>query len=339
MNFEKKSTNRTNGFISVVIPCYQQGRFLKSCIESLQSQTYKNWEAIIVNDGSTDFTESIAIEISAREPRVRYLLKSNGGLSSARNAGLQHSRGEYVQFLDADDQLENRKFELQVAELEQHPNIDLVYGNAMYFEDGNPSALRRRMKFNEIEVDWISKGWIDSRPMLNKILERNIFPVCAPLVRSEILHRIGLFNESLRALEDWEYWLRLALQEGKFSYLNAMKTDSLIRMHQSNMTRDSLRMTQAEFTARLQCQPLLPSSSRHLRLMNLWRILFLVTNLDSIGSTVRYKNIAQQCATPTERFLCKSFQILDRVGILSPSIKRKLIQIAPIWLRKALKIA
>lgn len=101
--------------VTVIIPCYQQGHFLHDAVSSLQTQTYTNWEAIIVNDGSSDETASVARFLCDADSRVRYLEKHNGGLSSARNAGLALANGNWIQFLDADDLLLPQKFEKQVA--------------------------------------------------------------------------------------------------------------------------------------------------------------------------------------------------------------------------------
>ena len=83
-----------NDLVSVIIPCYQQGRFLPEAVASLQRQTHANWEAIIVDDGSTDDTDMIARRLCANDPRLRFLSKPNGGLSSARNAGLRIATGQ-----------------------------------------------------------------------------------------------------------------------------------------------------------------------------------------------------------------------------------------------------
>ena len=89
--------------ISVVIPAYNAEQFLDETLESVLSQTYENWECIIVNDGSTDSTESVAKKWCEKDSRFRLTDKENGGLSSARNWGIKESKAEYIAFLDADD--------------------------------------------------------------------------------------------------------------------------------------------------------------------------------------------------------------------------------------------
>ena len=101
-----------NPLISVIVPCYNQAQYLDECLQSVLDQTYQNWECIIVNDGSPDHTEEVANKWLEKDPRFRYIDKENGGLSSARNAGLKEAKGEWIQFLDCDDKINTISFEL-----------------------------------------------------------------------------------------------------------------------------------------------------------------------------------------------------------------------------------
>ena len=115
--------------ISVVIPAYNAEQFLDETLESVLSQTYENWECIIVNDGSTDNTESIAQKWCEKDSRFRLTIKENGGLSSARNWGIKESKAEYIAFLDHDDVLTPDSLEVRINTLLKE-NVDLVYSNA-----------------------------------------------------------------------------------------------------------------------------------------------------------------------------------------------------------------
>ena len=89
--------------VSIIVPCYNQAYFLSEALESVLNQTYSNWECIIVNDGSPDNTKTVASKWCDKDKRFNYVEKKNGGLSSARNAGIAISKGEYILPLDADD--------------------------------------------------------------------------------------------------------------------------------------------------------------------------------------------------------------------------------------------
>ena len=86
--------------ISVIIPCYNQAHFLDETLNSILTQSYDNWECIIINDGSLDATEKIGLDWSNKDSRFKYVKKENGGLSSARNKGLELAKGDFIQFLD-----------------------------------------------------------------------------------------------------------------------------------------------------------------------------------------------------------------------------------------------
>jgi glycosyltransferase involved in cell wall biosynthesis len=234
--------------VSVIIPCYQQAQFLSDSIASLTRQSLDSWEAIIVDDGSPDDTQSIAVSLMATDTRVRYVKKPNGGLSSARNAGLRLACGEFIQFLDADDLIESRKLELHSAFL-QRTDFDIVYGNAWYFVDGRPEYRIRngygpRWRRDE---DWIRRRAQDPAPMAARLLRRPQFPVCAALVRRTAFERIGMFNEELRRLEDWEYWIRCATGGAQSKFLEPSGTAALVRMHSSSTTADRRAMIRSEF--------------------------------------------------------------------------------------------
>ena len=121
--------NKIYPLISVVIPAYNAELFLDETLESVLSQTYENWECIIVNDGSTDSTESVAKKWCEKDSRFRLTNKENGGLSSARNWGIKESKAEYIAFLDADDILTPDSLEVRINTLLKE-NVDLVYSNA-----------------------------------------------------------------------------------------------------------------------------------------------------------------------------------------------------------------
>jgi GT2 family glycosyltransferase len=230
--------------VSVVVPCYKQARFLDDCITSLQEQSHSNWEAIIVNDGSPDDTEQVAQRLCSADPRVRCVSKPNGGLSSARNAGLAVAQGCAVQFLDADDLLEPGKLSKQVAVLSSNPDIGVVYGSATYFRDADPERRPMLNAFIEggEQRDWIAERAEAPGSVFAKFLQHNLYPVCAPLVRRQVLGDPPYFNEQMAALEDWEFWTRLAAAQVRFEYAPASGAACLVRVHGGSMTHDKGRM-------------------------------------------------------------------------------------------------
>jgi glycosyltransferase involved in cell wall biosynthesis len=120
--------------ISVIIPSYNHGHFVSEAIDSVQAQSYSHHEIIVVDDGSTDGTS----EVVAHYPNVRYVRQQNRGLSSARNRGIQESKGEYVVLLDADDRLLPQHFEISLEAFGSHPEVGWVCGNRRFLGTSEP---------------------------------------------------------------------------------------------------------------------------------------------------------------------------------------------------------
>src|SRR2546423_1634887 len=113
--------------VSVVIPTFNYGHFIGETLRSVQGQTLQQWECIVVDDGSTDNTAAVVGEISARDPRVKYLRQEKRGQQAAKNAGARRAIGQYVQFLDSDDLIEPEKLQYQAAYLDAHQDVDVIY--------------------------------------------------------------------------------------------------------------------------------------------------------------------------------------------------------------------
>lgn len=255
------------GCISVIVPCYRQAHYLRDCIASLQQQTYTDWEAIVVDDGSPDDTEQVVQELARQEPRLRYVRKTNGGLSSARNAGIAVARGAALQFLDADDLLQPNKLQQQADVLECHADVDVVYGGARYFRDEAPLELSFGMYARGPDHDWIQENWLAWQSKPPGFVHRNLFPVCSPLLRRSVVARVGLFDCELPALEDWDFWWRCELQSVRFAYCPADQAHALVRMHGTSMTHESPRIKQAYLRLRrkhLHSLPAGPLRDHHL---------------------------------------------------------------------------
>lgn len=236
--------------VSVIIPCFNQARFLPDCIASLQAQTYPHWEAIIVNDGSPDDTHEVALKLREGEPRIRYVEQENRGLSGARNSGMAESRGAYLQFLDSDDTLEPDKLRYQVEFLQHRPEIGIVYSDARYFRTETPSERTLGPYVEEDGKPWIPKLWKAKGSLISKLARQNLMTVNCPLLRREVIERIGPWNESLGALEDWEYWVRCAAAGIDYEFADNPGTLALVRLHEQSMTKESTRMLKAAFDFR-----------------------------------------------------------------------------------------
>jgi len=240
-----KSLNQT--LVSVIVPTYNYGHLISETLTSIQSQTYENWECIVVDDGSTDNTGEVVTDYSARDSRIRYIQQENRRQAAARNNGIGHSRGEYFQFLDADDLIERKKLEQQVGLLAESPELDIVYSNVRYFDNENPANLRVA---NLNDQPWMPLITGAGKEILLPIVRNNIMPVNAPLMRRSTIEEIGPFNEILPPVEDWEYFIRCAAAGKRFHYADEEDIRALVRTHPESSSSDQRRMLRAEILMR-----------------------------------------------------------------------------------------
>jgi glycosyltransferase involved in cell wall biosynthesis len=194
-----------NDRVSIIIPCYQQGTFLAKAAESALSQTHRNLEVIIINDGSTDSTRDVAEHLRVNNPeRVKVIHQQNQGQARAREAGLQLATGEAVVMLDADDQLEPAMAETCLRAFAEHPNADAVVGNAWLMRPDGQTTIRL---FEQNRI----AGWPE-------ILTHNPYgALCAIMVRRAAIEAVGgPAADGMPGCEDWDLWVRMARCGMKF---------------------------------------------------------------------------------------------------------------------------
>jgi glycosyltransferase involved in cell wall biosynthesis len=210
--------------VSVVIPFWNAGTFLREAVDSVLAQTLPAWELLLVDDGSTDRSSAIAQEYARRQPhRIRYLEHEghqNRGVAASRNRGVREARGEYVAFLDADDAWLPRKLEEQLAILEAEPEAALVCGPSQlwYSWTGRPQDAHR----DRVKDLRVPPGLTRPPALLVSSLARGTF-VANPstiLMRRAALERVGGFEEGfvgpLQTCEDSAFLAKVHLNESVF---------------------------------------------------------------------------------------------------------------------------
>lgn len=241
--------------VSVIVPSYNYAHFLPHTLRNVQSQSCADWECIIVDDGSTDDTAQCAQSFAAADPRIRYVRQTNRGLSAARNTGLRHCRGDYVQFLDADDWIESHKLEKQADYLDRNPDADLVYGSMRFFPDSDPT--RRLFRPHGGDTTMMPEISGPGESVLPVLIRENIMVVNCPLIRRSAIEEVGFFDEELRSCEDWHYWILLAASGKYFAYEPMEGTLALVRMHGTSMSRNFMRMLGNALLMRCKLVPVL----------------------------------------------------------------------------------
>lgn len=182
--------------VTIIIPVFNAEKYIAETIQSVFNQSHQNWELIIINDGSTDSTESILKLF--KDPRIKYLKQKNFGVSKARNRGLDIAKGEYITFLDADDILPQASLEKRVHCLMENPDYNLVDGHIIAKDHEMNVALRRYTPHY--------KGELLSQ--LLKLNDQVFFGVCY-LFRRELIEGIR-FNENMTHSEDLFFYIDMS---------------------------------------------------------------------------------------------------------------------------------
>lgn len=187
--------------VSIIVPCYNQAKFLADALDSVLAQSYTYWECIIVNDGSVDNTEEVAKHYCARDSRFVYIYQTNAGLSAARNSGVRCSKGEYILPLDSDDKIAPRYLELALEAFSMNCTLKIVYCRA--------------------ELFGLKKGeWKLPEFSLERMLGRNCI-FCSAMYRRIDFDSAGGYNTNMRyGFEDWDFWLSILQNGGEVCQLD-----------------------------------------------------------------------------------------------------------------------
>jgi len=213
--------------VSVVIPCYNHARYLPDAVGSVTGQTYRDFEIIIVDDGSTDGTRGVAEGLMEKNPgqAITLIGQDNEGLSSARNTGISAARGEFILPLDADDMIEPDFIEETVRVLEENPDVSVAYTDWRIFGEATDEQKAQRIGQ---EYDF------------SALLGRNYIHACN-LFRKKAWAEVGGYKREMsRGYEDWEFWITLgeAGHAGKFIDRRLF----LYRKHGPSMIDNSVRV-------------------------------------------------------------------------------------------------
>lgn len=189
--------------VSIIVPCYNQAQYLDEALQSVLDQTYSNWQCIIVNDGSLDDTEEVSQKWSAKDNRFIYLKKSNGGLCSARNAGINIAKGEFILPIDADDKIAPNYIALAISAFEEDDSLKVVYCRAEKF--GDETGIWNLPPFSIYDL----------------CLFNMIF--CSAFFKKTDWKLVGGYDENMIfGLEDWEFWIAILKNGGTVKCLDSI---------------------------------------------------------------------------------------------------------------------
>jgi glycosyltransferase involved in cell wall biosynthesis len=199
-------TNHSAPQVSVIIPAYNTAELISACLNSVFQQTYTDFEAIVVNDGSPD-TPELERALEPYLTRIVYIKQQNKKAAGARNTAIRKARGQFLAFLDSDDSWLPEHLDLQMKLFRENPSLDLVYSDVLVVWD--PTQVRR---FTD---RCPSQGEATFSAL---IAERCQVPVSTVVVRRDAIMKAGLFDETLSCFDDYDMWVRTAYCGGKIGY-------------------------------------------------------------------------------------------------------------------------
>ncbi|HRV96121.1 MAG TPA: glycosyltransferase [Anaerolineae bacterium] len=224
-----KKSHSTN-LISVIIPNYNHGQYIIDAIDSILRQDYHNYEIIVIDDGSTDNTGKIVAKYG---DKVNYIWQENQGLSAARNHGIRLAKGDFIALLDADDIYEPDFMSTLIDILQQNPSADGIFCGYQFVDNVDiplPGGEARSISANQL---------------YDVLLDGNFLVPESILIRRYCYEAVGPFDESLRACEDWDMWLRISKQ------YQIIGTDKILTRHRvlpGSMSTDPIRMLNNRLT-------------------------------------------------------------------------------------------
>lgn len=217
--------------VSIIIPCYNGERYLRACMDTVLSQTVTDFEAILIDDGSSDGTLALAREIAQSDPRVSVYHQENSGVSAARNLGLDHACGEWITFVDCDDLLPTDALEMMLAGASEHVDM-VVCAHETFDESGNTEIVIPQTRWMDL------RGEQMRRAVCLRLIEGDcvLNIMCNKLHRKSVIDREGIrLAAGVKIAEDALFNLEAALCGNGIAYVNRVtyryRTHSASAMH------------------------------------------------------------------------------------------------------------
>ena len=206
--------------VSIILPNYNSAKFILECLNSISLQTYKNWELIIIDDGSTDLSSQMILDyLKSMKTECKLIIKSHIGLPSCLNLGIELAKGKYIARIDADDIMVISRLEKQVAFLEGNPTIGICGSNAIEIEECGKTISMIEMPETHIEIK-------EKLTSMNPIIHPSV------MIRKELFNLIK-YNNDYPSPEDYELWTKL---ESKTKFHNLQEPLIKKRYHSSQVT-------------------------------------------------------------------------------------------------------
>ena len=283
--------------ISVILPVYNGEQTIGETIKSVLNQTFSDLELIVINDGSQDSTLEVISLI--KDPRINVFSYPNAGQAASRNRGLARACGEYIAFIDADDLWTADKLEAQLTALQENPQAAVAYSWSDYINESG-QFLR---KGSHITIN----GNAYAKLLLLDFLDNG----SNPLIRTQALTEVGIFDVSLTPAEDWDMWLRLA---SCYEFVAVPSPQILYRVSANSMSANVVRLEAASLQVIERAFAQAPASLQYLKKYSLANLYKYLTFKALEGSPEQHKGLAATrflfCAIKNDPSLTTHWRVL-----------------------------
>lgn len=218
-----------NIFFSVMICCYNSEKYIRETLDSVINQTYKNWEIVAINDGSTDKTEEILLEYKNKGVPITYFRQKNQGFAAARNKAIELSKGEWIAIIDHDDLCLPKRFEIQARHIRESPSAKLFFANTVHFDDAGNEIRHQFDRLNPCELN-LTKG-----KAMNNLLASGCFIDSESVIfNKKAALSIRGFDTSYKYVVDYDFFLKIG---AKFDLFSGEELVSKWRVHKDQASR------------------------------------------------------------------------------------------------------
>lgn len=223
-----------NPKVTIIVPCYNQAKFLPDALDSIIAQILTNWECIIINDGSPDNTQEIASAYAIKDSRIKLISQKNQGLAGARNTGIDAAQGDYIQFIDSDDLISPDKLSKQIEQLLRINDLALSYSDYHFYSEDN--FLKRNISNNKFQ----QPRFLMEKPIYDIITRWETdfsIPIHCFLFDTRLFHNENIrFDIKLKNHEDWDCWMQIFSQNPMIFHIP--KAMASYRLHSASMCGD-----------------------------------------------------------------------------------------------------
>lgn len=222
--------------VSVIVPSYNCAEYITETLSSLSAQSYSRWEAIVVDDGSTDGTGDVVRAIAGIDSRVKYVFQPNSGVSAARNLGVKLASGRFIVFLDADDLITSSVLLAHIENFTMNPTLGISCVGVQYFASDSPG--RRYSDYSLCRPGCGGNQYFGGGEVtFPEFIKKNWLPLQSAMFDVALIGKVGCFDESMRALEDWEYVLRSIVSGAVILFASETSALALVRVRAGSATK------------------------------------------------------------------------------------------------------